>query len=155
MNTLRKQTRIAIPIVLVLSILIGSGIAYANPPTSKTLRTNIHWTQANNNNGVLVSAFSPQSFNVNLGDSVELIISSRDQVASDEPHLASAHPIRLTAPNGDVIDEVHLHPGETESIAFVADQLGEYIFRCANRNCEAHRYMISFFGTNGVITVTA
>lgn len=39
---LRKQARIAIQIVLVLSIMIGTGIAYATPPTTKTLRMSVH-----------------------------------------------------------------------------------------------------------------
>jgi len=160
MNTLRKQTKFIVPLVLTLSLLISIGVVYAKPPTAKTLRTTVHWTKAplpDPTQNLNVSAFSPQYFKVNVGDSVELIISNRDYVASDEPHQASAHPIRLTAPDGTVIGEIHLHPDETDSIGFIADQEGVYKFSCANRYCEAHPYMSSYRGrnTNGFITVTA
>ncbi len=103
----------------------------------------------------MASAFSPQNFKVNLGDTVTLVVSNRDMVAPDEPYSASAHPIRLSAPDGAVVGELHLILGETESITFGAEQVGDYIFRCVNRNCLAHLYMTSFFGTNGVIAVVA
>ena len=141
--------------VLMLSILTTTSIAIAGQPTSKTLRTTVHWTKANNDNGSLVSAFSPQNFEVKLGTEVTFIVSNRDQVADDSTHTPSAHPIELIAPDGTEIGEAHTHPGQTESITFVADQEGDYIFKCDNRNCEAHRYMTTYFETNGVITVTA
>ena len=138
-----------------LSILATTSVVIAGPPTSKTLRTTVHWTQANNGNGATVSAFSPQTFKVKLGTEVTFVVSNRDQVADDSTHTPSAHPIQLIAPDGTVIGEAHTHPGETESIPFVADQEGDYIFKCDNRDCEVHRYMTTHFGTNGVITVTA
>ncbi len=149
MKTLRKHLLASISIVLVLSILVATGIAFALPPSPKKLKTNVHWAQANNDNGNLVSAFSPQNFTVKAGTLVELIVSNNDQVAPEDPHEANEHPIQVRYANNTEIGVLHTHPGETDSIVFVVDQ--DVIFRCVNRDCAAHRYMTTFFGTNGNI----
>lgn len=149
MKFFRKQILIATSMVLILSLVTTTSVVFAGPPTSKTLRSNLHWVQGNNDQGKKVSAFSPQSFKVAEGTEIELVISHKDPVS------AETHVIRLTDPDGLTVDEITLNPGESESITFTADKLGTYKFSCRTFGCQIHRYMSSFFlfNTNGEINV--
>jgi cytochrome c oxidase subunit 2 len=121
MENIRKETiGLSVAVMLLLVLGYAAGASAAETKVIKMTAEKYH--------------FTPETINVNLGDKVVLEITATD----------TEHGFGLSAFN---IDR-KLPQGKTVTIEFVADQKGEFTFKCTSFCGWGH------FGMNGKLIVS-